>query len=309
MELPASFIDYTRALLGDEEYDKLAVALQQEPPVSIRLNQLKINHSLSDKVPWSSEGFYLEERLTFTFDPLFHAGCYYVQEASSMFVEQVLRQYITGPVKMLDLCAAPGGKSTHARSVLPEGTWIDYNNKQTIYTGEQWTTVDAPLSSVPMFVKQGSIIPTMPVMNYTHEKPVYPLTFEIFPAQEGAQAAFTLYEDEGEDLGYQRDEFVKTPIICSTLANGYELTVSAREGKGYTVPGPRNLLFRIYSAKAPKEVTVKGKKIKKTKPERLEENLENDTETVVWSWDKETGVCSVRMPDKGGNEQIMIAFK
>ena len=53
----------------------------------------------------------------------------------------------------------------------------------------------------------------------------------------------------------------------------------------------------------------KGKKIKKTKPERLEENLENDTETVVWSWDKETGVCSVRMPDKGGNEQIMIAFK
>ena len=78
MELPASFIDYTRALLGDEEYDKLAVALQQEPPVSIRLNQLKINHSLSDKVPWSSEGFYLEERLTFTFDPLFHAGCYYV---------------------------------------------------------------------------------------------------------------------------------------------------------------------------------------------------------------------------------------
>ena len=66
-----------------------------------------------------------------------------------------------------------------------------------------------------MFVKQGSIIPTMPVMNYTHEKPVYPLTFEIFPAQEGAQAAFTLYEDEGEDLGYQRDEFVKTPIILA----------------------------------------------------------------------------------------------
>ena len=135
------------------------------------------------------------------------------------------------------------------------------------------------------------------------------LVFEIFPAQEGAQAAFTLYEDEGEDLGYQRDEFVKTPIICSTLANGYELTVSAREGKGYTVPGPRNLLFRIYSAKAPKEVTAKGKKIKKTKPERLEENLENDTETVVWSWNKETGVCSVRIPDKGIDEKLMITFK
>ncbi len=119
MELPASFIDYTRALLGDEEYDKLAVALQQEPPVSIRLNQLKINHSLSDKVPWSSEGFYLEERLTFTFDPLFHAGCYYVQEASSMFVEQVLRQYITGPVNSAVLCSALGENTNRARSVPP----------------------------------------------------------------------------------------------------------------------------------------------------------------------------------------------
>ena len=192
---------------------------------------------------------------------------------------------------------------------LPEGTWIDYNNKKTVYTGEQWTTVDAPLSFVPVFVKQGSIIPTMPVMNYTHEKPVYPLTFEVFPAQEGAQAAFTLYEDEGENLGYQRDEFVRTPIVCNTLANGYELTVSAREGKGYTVPGPRNLLFRIYSAKVPKEVTVKGKKIKKAKTERLEDNLENDTESVAWSWDKETCVCSVRIPDKGIDEQIMIIFK
>ena len=146
-------------------------------------------------------------------------------------------------------------------------------------------------------------------MNYTHEKPVYPLTFEIFPAQEGAQASFILYEDEGEDLGYQRDEFAKTPIICRTLSNGYELTVSAREGKGYTVPGPRNLLFRIYSAKVPKEVTVKGKKIKKAKPERLEEDLENDTESVLWSWDKETGMYSVRIPDKGDNKQIMITFK
>lgn len=131
MNLPASFIDYTRSLLGDEEYDKLAAALQQEPPVSIRLNNGKasssIPHSSLNKVPWSSEGFYLDERLTFTFDPLFHAGCYYVQEASSMFVEQVLRQYVTEPVVMLDLCAAPGGKSTHARSVLPEGSLLVAN--------------------------------------------------------------------------------------------------------------------------------------------------------------------------------------
>ncbi|WP_175628558.1 methyltransferase RsmF C-terminal domain-like protein [Bacteroides acidifaciens] len=126
MDLPASFTAYTRSLLGDEEYDKLAAAIQQEPPVSIRLNKLRMDSPLLP-VPWASEGFYLDERLTFTFDPLFHAGCYYVQEASSMFVEQVLRQYVTDPVVMLDLCAAPGGKSTHARSVLPEGSLLVAN--------------------------------------------------------------------------------------------------------------------------------------------------------------------------------------
>ena len=116
--------------------------MQQEPPVSIRLNEklgalsqnagaahssFFIHHSSLNKVPWASDGYYLDERLTFTFDPLFHAGCYYVQEASSMFVEQVLRQYVSAPVMMLDLCAAPGGKSTHARSVLPEGSLLVAN--------------------------------------------------------------------------------------------------------------------------------------------------------------------------------------
>lgn len=134
MNLSASFTYVTRALLGDENYQKLYAALQQEPPVSIRLNRMKLTHNspLSAlhfplSVPWTMEGFYLNERLTFTFDPLFHAGCYYVQEASSMFVEQVLRQFVEKPVRMLDLCAAPGGKSTHARSLLPEGSLLVAN--------------------------------------------------------------------------------------------------------------------------------------------------------------------------------------
>ena len=78
-------------------------------------------------MPWCSTGFYLNERPTFTFDPLFHAGCYYVQEASSMFVEQVINEYITEPILALDLCAAPGGKSTHLRSLLPEGSFLVAN--------------------------------------------------------------------------------------------------------------------------------------------------------------------------------------
>lgn len=131
MNLPAPFTDYTRALLGDEAYAKLSASLSQESPVSIRLNSyssFSILHSPLNPVPWCADGYYLDQRLTFTFDPLFHAGCYYVQEASSMFVEQVLKRYAGDrPVVMLDLCAAPGGKSTHARSLLPEGSLLVAN--------------------------------------------------------------------------------------------------------------------------------------------------------------------------------------
>ena len=160
MDLPVSFADRTRSLLGDEEYNKLADALNDEQPVSIRLNDEKLSsssfslfHASSDRVPWSATGYYLDRRLTFTFDPLFHAGCYYVQEASSMFVEQALKQYIgETPSVMLDLCAAPGGKSTHARSVLPEGSLLVANevirNRSQILA-ENLTKWDVILTDVP----------------------------------------------------------------------------------------------------------------------------------------------------------------
>ena len=86
MALPIEFIARTRALLG-EEYDKLEAALQADVPVSIRINQRKGTKAPeTSPVAWSETGYYLPERLSFTFDPQFHAGAYYVQEASSMFL-------------------------------------------------------------------------------------------------------------------------------------------------------------------------------------------------------------------------------
>lgn len=119
MDFPHEFITRTGQLLVDS-YPALEAALQKEPPVSIRVNPAKQKTVLSyEKVNWCDTGYYLPERPPFTFDPLFHAGNYYVQEASSMFLEQAVKQYIGTPVTCLDLCAAPGGKSTHLLSVLP----------------------------------------------------------------------------------------------------------------------------------------------------------------------------------------------
>ena len=132
--LPDDFTSYTSKLMGEELYDTFIKALEEEPPVSIRLNKLKTGEGQEQatdgydgKVAWCHEGVYLSTRPNFTADPLLHAGCYYVQEASSMFVTHVLRQLVKEPVSMLDLCAAPGGKSTAARSVLPEGSLLFAN--------------------------------------------------------------------------------------------------------------------------------------------------------------------------------------
>lgn len=129
MNLPLDFVERTRKLLGEDEMDALLKALDTEAPVSVRMNRGKCSGipPQSVPVPWSGSGYYLQARSTFTFDPLFHAGCYYVQEASSMIVEQALLQYVHTPVVMLDLCAAPGGKSTLSRSVLPEGSILVAN--------------------------------------------------------------------------------------------------------------------------------------------------------------------------------------
>lgn len=98
-------------------------ALEKQSPVSIRINTDKWSHSpvAAQPVPWCNCGYYLNERPSFTLDPLFHAGCYYPQEASSMFLEEAFHQ-IAGEnpvnIKVLDLCGAPGGKSTHLSSLI-----------------------------------------------------------------------------------------------------------------------------------------------------------------------------------------------
>ncbi len=130
MDLPLSFIRSMNLLLGADEFEDFQKALSAEAPVSIRLNKGK-PFIFSDggwkQVPWCPTGYYLPIRPSFTFDPLFHAGVYYVQEASSMFLSQVVRTYLKEPVVALDVCAAPGGKSTLLQDNLTDGSLLIAN--------------------------------------------------------------------------------------------------------------------------------------------------------------------------------------
>ena len=132
--LPTELIQSLRNLESFNEEAFKAVHQSGTQIVSIRLNpskagQRSTNNEQLEKVPWSSNGYYLPERPSFTLDPLFHAGAYYVQEASSMFLEEVLKQTVdlSKPLKVLDLCAAPGGKSTLIQSIISKESLLVSN--------------------------------------------------------------------------------------------------------------------------------------------------------------------------------------
>lgn len=141
MQLPAAFIDQMHTLLGDDECARFLDALGAEPPVSVRLNEAKTtrrqqsDYEALERNPWCDTGRALPHRPAFTTDPLFHAGTYYVQESASMFVAHalaVITQSVVppsdhAPLRVLDLCAAPGGKTTLALSVLPPDTLLVAN--------------------------------------------------------------------------------------------------------------------------------------------------------------------------------------
>ena len=142
-QLPATFTEKTRLLMGEERFERYLQSFEEEPPVSIRLNPEKMAAGSwqieeATPVPWCRNGYYLKRRPSFTMDPLLHAGCYYVQEAASMFLDEVLRQMHNAfvnhepsairPLTSLDLCAAPGGKSTLLRAALPKDCVL-YSNE------------------------------------------------------------------------------------------------------------------------------------------------------------------------------------
>ncbi len=132
MNIPEAFRLQMIQILGQDVCDTFLEALAEKPSTSLRINPKKSNYTSASTtytpypnmtaVPWAtaSMGFHLEERPLFTMDPHFHAGRYYVQEASSMLVGALLGPLLDKPVVALDLCAAPGGKSTDLLASLPQ---------------------------------------------------------------------------------------------------------------------------------------------------------------------------------------------
>lgn len=169
---------------------------------------------------------------------------------------QTQYQFMNGP----SLLVAPVYKSEGKRDsiYLPQGTWFDYWDG-TAYTGA--TTINnynAPLDKLPLFVKQGAIIPMYPLMNYDGEKKTDTLTLDIYPFH---TSSFDLYEDDGLTRDYKTGSFAKT-LIEVDAAKGVQVKINAARGTFNGQHKERNYLLDIHQAAKPKKVTVNGQSIK-----------------------------------------------
>lgn len=246
MQFPNGFIEHIKNNQGFSE-QQFRNAHDEAAPVSIRTNPQKPYHPAdADPVAWCRDAWYLQQRPAFVFDPLFHAGAYYVQEASSMFLDHVLRQIGADktPARILDLCAAPGGKSTliasamHPESVLFSNEVIrtrvstlrenitKWGNKQVVVTGHDAAqfqhmtsyfdiiVVDAPCSGSGLFRKDADAMQEWSMENVVMcSRRQQRILEDIMPSLK--PGGYLIYAT----CSYSREE--DTEIVASLLRSGF----------------------------------------------------------------------------------------
>ena len=154
-------------------------------------------------------------------------------------------QFMFGPSLLVAPVVEQG--ATTREVYLPKGRWYDWYSGE-IYEGGRYITVPAPLDRTPLFVREGSMVPTIPVVMNTEEAKNAPITLRCFP-QNSQTTSYTLYEDDGCSMGYTRGEFSKITFSCTARDGKYYFEVPAHDRIKLQIPG-----------KKPGAVYVNGKK-------------------------------------------------
>lgn len=165
-------------------------------------------------------------------------------------------QFMVGDDLLVAPILSPG--ITSRLMYLPRGTWYDYwTNKK--YSGGTTLRVDAPLETVPLFVRGGAIIPKGPAMNFVGEKPAAP-HFVIYPDDQG-KAQVSLYEDDGVSPAYKQGAFRRTAVQATQSAQGVNITIDAPQGR-FETPA-RIVSFSVSTRLSPSQVLLDGRPLAK----------------------------------------------
>ena len=147
---------------------------------------------------------------------------------------------------------------------LPEGKWLDWWNN-TVYEGKRWILVDAPLDRIPLFIREGGVIPMQEKQNYIGEKNIEQIKFRVFPS---ANSVYSFYEDDGKSLNYKEGQYLLTRVIVNNNS-GLQVKINTESGK-YN-PGIISYELNIYRDSPFKAISFNGISLKKyNSPAELE---------------------------------------
>lgn len=191
-------------------------------------------------------------------------------------------QYFFGDQMLVCPVTEKGAKSRTL--YLPGGDWIDYWSGEK-FSGKQNIITRTPLDKLPIYVKAGAIIPMQPDMQYFGEKPLDPITFDIYPSGE---STYQLYEDDGKTLNYQNGEFARTKISCSENIQTVKIEIGVSEGKFQV--SDRNYSLQVHLSRKPVSVFLGAKQISN------------------WKYDTKTGILELIVPKKA-SEKLSLEIK
>jgi alpha-glucosidase len=189
------------------------------------------------------------------------------------------------------------------RVYVPEGEWVNYWTKEK-YLGPEWKYIKAEPGGVVLLMRGGSIIPMGPMMEYIGQKPVNPLTLEIYPHGE---SSFVLYEDDGETYAYENGSYCTTEFTCRELDGDLQIRVNAARGEYDRMLETRDYILKIVAVTRPETVYIDDVKLE---PIQSKDALEKRNRG--WVYHMTNGfnrMLTIKIPDIKSDRSMKVTVK
>ncbi len=205
-------------------------------------------------------------------------------------------QYMFGPAILVAPILDQG--AVRRNVYLPAGRWTDFESGK-VHLGPCRVEVAAPLEVVPLLIAQGAIVPTGPALQHSGERPLDPLTIEIYP---GPDREFVLYEDDGETTGYLSGEFAQTRLETRAATDSLTFRIGQPRGGFAALRPHRTVVLKIHQQTAPSEVSRNAAPLR-----ALAQEPPLDASPPGWHWNEASGVLSVSFRHENKDTLIQVA--